>query len=265
MGKKISLLIIVVLIAGIMTRPAAAITWGEPDFDHTNVGAMVVEWPGYGLGQFCSGTLIHPRVFLTAGHCTDAVAEYGLETVWVNFEPYALNPDGLRLVEQVITHPEYAWGGSDPHDVGLLILAEPVVDITPAQLPINEFLNELRKEGELRSGPAGAKFTMVGYGGTLNWPPPNIYYEDVRQAALSEYIALTKPFLHLSQNINKGDGGTCFGDSGGPVFYTNSDGSETIVGVVSWGDAQCVSTGFNYRLDIATALDFIGSVIAPLE
>jgi len=262
MHKKISLIVIIVLIAAIPALPAAAITWGEPDTTHLNVGAMVVDWPDYGPYQWCSGTLIHPRVFLTAGHCTDGLDEYGIETVWVNFEDYAVDLDGLRLVEQVLTHPEYAWGGSDPHDIGLLILSEPANDIVPATLPSEGYLNDLRKAGELRTGPEGAKFTMVGYGGTLSWPPPEIYYDDYRQVAESEYIALTKPFLHLSQNILKGDGGTCFGDSGGPNFYLTPDGSEIIVGVVSWGDAQCVSTGFNYRVDSPTALDFINSVIA---
>jgi len=265
MRRKISVLTIVVIVAAIAVLPAAAITWGELDSDHLYAGAMVVDWPDYGPWQFCSGTLIHPRVFLTAGHCTDAVDEYEIETVWVNFMDYAANPDGLRLVDQVITHPDYAWGGSDPHDIGLLVLTEPVTDIAPAQLPYVGYLNELRKAGELRSASEGAKFTMVGYGGTLNWPPPDIYYEDYRQVSTSEYIALTKPFLHLSQNINKGDGGTCFGDSGGPAFYTTKDGTEIVVAVVSWGDAQCVSTGFNYRVDIADSMNFINGVINELD
>ena len=265
MRRKISVLTIVVIVAAIAVLPAAAITWGEPDTDHTNVGAMVVDWPDYGPWQFCTGTLIHPRVFLTAGHCTDGVAEYGIERVWVNFEPYALTEGGLRLVDQVFTHPDYAWGGSDPHDVGLLILAEPVDDIVPASLPGEGYLNELRKAGVLRSASQGVKFTMVGYGGTLSWPPPEIYYDDTRQISFSEYIAITKPFLHLSQNINKGDGGTCYGDSGGPAFYTTPDGEEIVVAVVSWGDASCVTTGFNYRVDIPDSISFIQDVIASLD
>jgi hypothetical protein len=36
---------------------------GRADTEHDNVGAMVVDWPGYGPYQFCSGTLIHPRLF----------------------------------------------------------------------------------------------------------------------------------------------------------------------------------------------------------
>lgn len=271
MRKIMFPLAVVFLIAAFTALPAGAITWGEPDTTHLNVGAMVVDWPDYGPWQWCTGTLIHPRVFLTAGHCTDGLEEeYGIERVWVNFEPYALTEGGLRLVEQVITHPDYGWGSTDPHDVGLLILAEPVLDIAPATLASAGLLDELKKAGELRTGPTGAKFTNVGYGGSLSWPPHEIFYEDIRQVSVSEYIALTKPTLHLSQNLNKDDGGTCYGDSGGPTLYPIFDEegnliTEIVVAVVSTGDGACMTTGLNYRIDTPTSLDFIYAVIDNLE
>ena len=266
--KRVSILALLVLILAVGALPAAAITWGEPDNGaHPNVGAMVVDWPDIGPYQWCSGTLIHPQVFLTAGHCTDAVDEYGIEQVWVNFDEYAVNLDTLLDVAQVITHPDYAWGGSDPHDVGLLVLAEPVDGVEPAPLPSEGMLDDLKKAKVLRpGGPDAPKFTVVGYGGTLNWPPPDIYYEDLRQVAYSEYVALTPVWLHMSQLSLKGDGGTCGGDSGGPAFWVDPDtGDETIVGITSWGDAVCVATGFDYRVDTADSLAFINGVINGLE
>ena len=111
---------------------AGAITWGELDTEHPYVGAMVADYPDYGPYQVCSGTLIHPRVFLTAGHCTEGWEGTGVETFWVNFDQYALNGGTLLEVEEVITHPDYRWGPtSNPHDVGALILVEPVTDIEP--------------------------------------------------------------------------------------------------------------------------------------
>lgn len=249
----------------IAVLPVTAITWGQPDETHTNVGAMVVDWPGSGPWQFCTGTLVHPRVFLTAGHCTDAVAEYGIETVWVNFDRDAVNEDTLLLVDEVITHPDYAWGGADPHDVGALVLAEPATDIPLANLPDLGLLDDLKKDGDLRTGPDGARFVVVGYGGTLSWPPPDITYEDERLWAESEYKALTKVWLHMFQNRLSDDGGTCFGDSGGPAFWTEADGTEVLVGITSWGDSQCVATGFDYRVDIPATLDFLYDVIDSLD
>jgi len=265
------------LVLALWALPVSAITWGEPDTAHVNVGAMVYNHPEYGPYQVCSGTLIHPRVFLTAGHCTDGWDPDA--QIWVNFDAYALNEDTLLDVAEIITHPDYGWEQtSNPHDVGVLVLAEPVVGIEPVAWPPPEgLLDQLKADGLLNNGPLGgdgdpiegphkALFTLVGYGGTLDWPPPDIYYEDYRQVAYSEYRSLPGPWLHMSQNPNLGNGGTCFGDSGGPAFWVDPEtGAETIVGVTSWGDAQCVASSFNYRVDIPETLTFVQGVIDSLE
>jgi secreted trypsin-like serine protease len=264
MSKKILILLAVLVVAATMVIPAGAITWGEADSDHTNVGAMMMVLPGWGNTPVCSGTLIHPQIFLTAGHCTDGV-EPG--EVWVNFNQDGTNLGEILDVAQVITHPDYWWGPtSNPRDVGVLVLAEPVESIEPAILPPLGFLDSLKQAGVLRKGSQGAKFTLVGYGATLEWPPPDIYYEDMRQFSTSEYQALLKSWLRMSQNQATGDGGTCYGDSGGPAFYTDPDtGIETLVGVTSWGDVPCLANAFNYRVDIPDTLDFIADVIAGLD
>lgn len=263
MRRLAVVMLLAVLLA--VAAPAGAITWGEPDTTHTNVGAMVVDWPGFGPYQWCSGTLVHPQVFLTAGHCTVDLDAYGIERVWVNFDEDAVRKATLLDVAEVVTHPDYWWGPtSNPHDVGALILAKPVKKIAPAVLPEEGFLDRLLAEGVLREGSDGAKFTLVGYGGTLEWPPPVISYPDTRHSAVSEYQALLDSWLRMSQNQATGDGGTCYGDSGGPAFWTEPDGTEVLVGVTSWGDAVCVASGFNYRVDIPDTLDFIDSLIAGL-
>lgn len=261
--KKVWRILGLMLVLVMVTVPVTAITWGQPDSEHDNVGAMMMVLPGWGNTPVCSGTLIHPRVFLTAGHCTEGV-EAG--EVWVNFNQDGTNLDELLDVSQVITHPDYWWGPiSNPHDVGVLILAEPVTDITPATLPELGFLDRLQQEGKLNQGKTKAVFTLVGYGATLEFPPPGIFYEDQRQFSVSEFRALLKSWLRMSQNQATGDGGTCYGDSGGPAFWTEPDGTEILVGVTSWGDAPCVSSAFNYRVDIPDTLDFIDWVIDELD
>jgi secreted trypsin-like serine protease len=257
--KKLTVLTLLLLVLLGWGVPALAITWGTIDTVHTNVGAMVVDYPNHGPLQWCSGTLIHPRVFLTAGHCIEPLGNLGISRVWVNFDQYALNPKTMLDVSRVILHPDYNWGPtSNPHDVAVLILAKPVKKLKPATLASLGFLDTL----QLREGANGAKFTVVGYGAQ---EAPGFVGEDKRRFAVSEFQALLNAWLRTSQNRATGDSGTCFGDSGGPAFWTQPDGSEVLVGLVSWGDNQCKATGFNYRVDIAETLNFINSVTANLK
>lgn len=269
-GGIVGLWIAVLTLLCIAT-PATAITWGWPDGElHRNVGAMVLydalneQW-----FQGCSGTLIHKYVFLTAGHCAAWAENYDVTEIRVNFAQDALdftNPDTWREVDIVVTHPDFAWWpASDRHDVGVLILKEPVEDRTPAKLAKLGLLDELKKQKKLRQGSEEVDFVVVGYGATLHWPPsppdPKHTYDHCRQFAFSEYQALLPAWLRMSQNNATDDGGTSYGDSGGPAFWIDSQGREILVGITSWGDVPCVATGFDYRTDIPQTQDFLGWVL----
>ena len=261
--KKISILVILALFLSITTLQAAAITGGELDGEgHPNVGLMIADIDGEPQWR-CTGTLIAPRVFLTAGHCVGDGATAA--RVWFDSDltgndeyPYS----GATSIEGVpIPHPDYEWGISDPHDVGLVILAEAVSDLGFATLPTPDLLTDLKKDRVLEGGyEEGVFFRSVGYGGTLeSWPPPVLVYEKVRQVSESEYFSLTKSILHLSQKAVFDESGSCFGDSGGPVFWVDPDGNEIVAAVTSSGDGQCVATGFNYRIDVPEILEWIYS------
>ncbi len=255
--KKIFVLTIAILILLITTLPAAAITNGELDGDgHPNVGLMAAFIDGEYQWR-CSGTLIAPRVFLTAGHCAgDGATE---ASVWFDSDMTVVEdyPAG-GLPGTPIPHDLYAWVGGDTHDIGLVILDE-AVDLVPAALPTLDLLSKLKKDRELvGSHEEGVFFRSVGYGGTLeSFQPPVLAYDKIRRWSESEYVALTKTHLHLTQKAVFDESGSCFGDSGGPVFWVDSEGNEIIVAVTSSGDGQCVATGLNYRVDIPYMLKWI--------
>jgi hypothetical protein len=71
--------------------------------------------------------------------------------------------------------------------------------------------------------------------------------------------SINKSWLRISGNPSKGDGGTCYGDSGGPNFLgtTNIIAATTIT-----GDAVCRSTNVTYRLDTESARAFLGQFVA---
>jgi secreted trypsin-like serine protease len=61
--------------------------------------------------------------------------------------------------------------------------------------------------------------------------------------------------LQTTANPAQGKGGTCSGDSGGPVFIA---GTHIMVSVTSFGmNAECKGLDFSYRLDRQEVLDWI--------
>ena len=56
-----------------------------------------------------------------------------------------------------------------------------------------------------------------------------------------------------------GDGGTCFGDSGGPQFLGSSN---LQVSITISGDSVCRSTNLDYRLDTPQARAFLGQFVS---
>jgi trypsin len=134
-----------------------------------------------------------------------------------------------------------------------------VAGITPARLP---------KAGSLDAVNGNTTFTPVGYGAqsVTNGPGgKTFHYADVRYVATGTLNALTKSWLRISMNPSTGNGGTCYGDSGGPNFL-GSGSSETniIAGTTITGDAPCRSTNVDYRLDTASARAFLGQFVALL-
>jgi len=251
---------------------AVAITGGEPDGNgHPNVCAVMITPADYPPHLFCSGVLISDNMVLTAGHATE-VLEWILNDnvpVYVSFNPednLGTDPGpkpGWMQVASAITHPEcnIYTHISDTHDVGLLILEQPVTGITPAILPDEGFLDQLREDGKLRERGEGARFTAAGYGSTLDWPPREecLPPDGTRRFAMPEFLNVRKVWLHLSQNQSPGRGnsGTCYGDSGGPVFWAEPGEPEVVVAVITMGDARCAAISTNYRVDIPDTLGFI--------
>jgi len=247
------LFVVSVMVAAV---PAQAITYGQSDTAHPFVGAIVVESKYDWTSEFCSGTLIAPRVFLTAGHCTIALASYvtGPESVHISFGPNVMDPETWHSVDRWITNPDYWWGPmSDPHDVGVVILKDPVADLGYGHLAPAEFLTGLWMQGKLTET---TKFLNVGYGSDQNFADTN-----VREYSWSSFRSLHYAWLYMSQNVHTGNAGTCYGDSGGPTFWVDGT-TEYVVAVTSWGDAQCKSTNNNYRVDTAESLAFLGGVLA---
>ena len=82
MRRILTVLAGLVVLALVGAAPAAAITGGRPDGNaHPYVGIVLTA-----DGALCSGSLLSPTVFLTAGHCTYYFTESGADEVFVSFD-----------------------------------------------------------------------------------------------------------------------------------------------------------------------------------
>jgi V8-like Glu-specific endopeptidase len=245
-----------VLVAGI-SSPAHAITYGVLDGDnHPQVGALIAD-QAYSddTWAYCTGTLISPTVFLTAAHCGDP----GQTTARVSFSTEYQVGDTV-YTGRYVPHPSYGGSQSDPHDIAVVVFNKAIPNITPATLPTANLLDRLKSDGTL----GAATFTSVGYGALAptNGPGGKTYtYTDTRNQASGSFNSLDNAWLRLSQNPSTGDGGTCYGDSGGPNFLGDAT-SNLLVATTITGDTACRSTNVDYRLDTASARQFLGQFVA---
>jgi trypsin len=260
---RIVTVLIIVLLSAAASVPA--ITYGMQDSNgHPNVGGLVAEWHTPGQKDLlCSGTLISATVFLTAAHCTAFLERKGNLDVWITLES-SFTPSSTLYHGTMHTNPGYNQAESDPGDIAVIVLDEPVSGVTPASLPSAGLFDRMKADGTLRR----QKFTAVGYGvlePQIGGGPPAFPFTSLRWMAVSEFNALNKAWLRLSQNAATGDGGTCFGDSGGPNFLGAGENETGIVAALTvTGDAMCLATNVDYRLDTPSARAFLGNfVILP--
>jgi hypothetical protein len=231
----------------VLPTSAGAITNGSPDGGaHPNVGGLVSPTQySDGTWLYCSGTLISPTVFLTAAHCAEG------DRVGVSFDPAYQQG---ATVHYGAWHADPGYGGaqSDPHDIAVVVFPRPIKGITPARLPA---------AGSLSGLPGSQQFTSVGYGAydvTRGPGGHQFLYNDVRGVASGTLNAINPSWLRISMNPATGNGGTCYGDSGGPNFLGTSD---IVAATTITGDAVCRSTNVDYRLDTDSARSFLKSYV----
>ena len=238
------------------------VTNGTPDDGrHPEVGTIVAEFQTPGVkSSACTGTLISPTVFLTAGHCVRFLQDR-VTQVWVTFDGVfsstpTIYPGTMHL------NPVPSRGASDPEDLGVIVLDNPVVGITPAALPSLGLLDRMFADGSL----AHSLFTIVGYGATDTefggGAPDANQDKGTRRYATEEFSALNPNLLRLNMNAVFDYGGSNHGDSGGPNFI-GAGGGETpvIAGITIGGDPYGIEQNVCYRLDTPEARAFLGQYV----
>lgn len=235
------------------------IRYGVLDGDaHPAVVLLVMDVDGSPAFR-CSGTLIAPKVVLTAGHCAGESGEFSGMRIFTesdvqngtNNYPFA-GPNSVEAASWH-AHPLFTESAFFRHDVGVIELTGAVS--LPAEqygkLPTVNQLDALQPRNSTR-------FTAVGYG-VQRISPVFVEAERIRMSAEPHLVQINTPgftgdFSLLLSN-NAATGGTCFGDSGGPNYLGSGN---VIAGVTSFAlNGTCGGTGGVFRLDRQNVLDFV--------
>jgi len=248
-----------------LVSTAVAITDGTPDNgEHPYVGLMVADDADGNPLWRCSGTLLSPTVFLTAGHCTEAPAARA--TIWFEEDVQSGIPDngypvgGPTSVDgTTYTHPQYNPGAFYLYDLGVVVLDEPVYMDEYGVLPEEGLIDGLAT----KRGRQDTTFTAVGYG-LQRINPVFVEANRVRLQATLNLVDVNGTAgiprgVSVMLSGNAHTGGTCFGDSGGPQFLNDTN---IVAAVTSFGlNGNCAGVGGGYRVDMADDLAWLAGFL----
>ena len=218
-----------------MDRPQEIVNGTLTDYERWQSAIRIVGFTRRGLTVSCTGTLIHPRLILTAGHCIylkDGTSDYNFAT-----HPHDLNlyggKDGEMLVgygKEVVVHP--SWSGNIDYNTGdlaFILIASEVTDIEPASV------------GDFPGPAVGDSGIIVGYGSDPTDPGDGTPHH---REGVTDILSETPFYFEIGGETN-----TCNGDSGGPLF-TEQDGEWVLSAVTSFGSGDCdvEDEGFSVNL-----------------
>ncbi len=286
MRSGFQLAIPLTFLALVTVAPVAAVQYGTPDDSgHPYIGLAVFYDSNKVPLWRCTGSLISTTVLLTAGHCAGIDPGLGFgpsfSQVWFDSGPIAVDPawsPGVSCKGSFTGYPcaggywgtPYAhpdWTGfltiPNTHDVGVVVFKKAITSQGLGQLAPAGYLDSLAT----RRGTQNVQFTIVGYG--LQSVKPVI-------SGLRERFVGTVTLVNLRSDLTdgynmqyssdpgqgNGPGGTCFGDSGGPVLSLNSQGQEVITSVNSFVlNENCKGSAFSHRVDISDSRTFLAQFV----
>jgi trypsin len=272
-GRRLLTILGGAILALAMALPATAAASGEA---HASViggsPASIAQFPALAYieagnkhhGFACSGTVVAPRVVLTAAHCAEDIetggftkpGEYAVATNIAN--PKQASGENVFDVSGVHVFPSFDPGVIHG-DAAVLILSRPT-SATPLALAGPE-------DAALYEG--GAAVTVAGWGLTRaqnRQAPANLRSATMAIQKPTTCQTKTRGFYKefspavqlclLSPPANKS--GTCFGDSGGPAIGQRADGTPVELGVISIVGPLCTPQAPN----VLTRVDYVSSWVA---
>lgn len=188
--------------------------------------ATIADWGGvvgvlYDGGAGCTGSLIAPRVVLTAAHCTKAASDpETADPTAVRFGTADLATGGTDI--KVVKVEKTSATGVGEFDLALLFL-ESDAPVEPYALA-----------RDCGAATQGGDVTLVGFGVTDKDTQGVLYSVNLKVGTLActDVNEGCQTYAGTGSYIVTNPGGMCGGDSGGPLFVVNQYG-KFVAGLVS--------------------------------
>lgn len=238
--------------------PAAAVVHGRDggvgDTGSAIVIGLAMDWQRDGdldRAHFCGGTLVGPRIVVTAAHCVRGREAGQLVAGYVASGDLRDQDAVVRRVSRMVVHPDFN-NSTLENDIAVLHLSGPMTGV-PVVIPARAADAGLTAAGAtVQAAGWGRLGSDAGYPNVVQLADLTVFPDSSCGEGTERYLIgdvefrawpMDEVFADLMLcaigiDVDRQVVDTCVGDSGGPLIGGSGDGLR-LVGLVSWGPQSC--------------------------
>ena len=187
-----------------------------------------------GAQHYCAGSIVHPKVIVTAAHCIEPVRQKGSDIPFVmrttDVESGQMNTIGTKAS---VVRGGYNSATHD-NDIAILLLNEPLEGVET--IPMAPAGTVVSKDATLKIAGWGLQDEAASSLAPYLMEADVNFVDNEECNKILGYGRVTENMICAGDLINGRD--ACQGDSGGPlILMKEAEGNKTpvLLGVVSWG------------------------------